>query len=68
VFAAVMITCNGIVGLSLLVTALRRRVAVFNTEGTGAALPGQSSLDLIAQLATSGQLALLGIESQTKAR
>ncbi|MEW9532505.1 calcium:proton antiporter [Microbispora sp. NPDC049125] len=38
VFAAVMITCNGIAGLSLLVTALRRRVAVFNPEGTGAAL------------------------------
>ncbi|WP_423791102.1 calcium:proton antiporter [Micromonospora cathayae] len=38
VFAAVMITCNGIVGLSLLLTALRRRVAVFNPEGTGAAL------------------------------
>jgi Ca2+:H+ antiporter len=38
VFAAVMITCNGIVGMSLLVTALRHRVAVFNPEGTGAAL------------------------------
>jgi Ca2+:H+ antiporter len=38
VFAAVMITCNGIVGLALLVTALHRRVAVFNPEGTGAAL------------------------------
>lgn len=38
VFAAVMITCNGIVGLSLLVASLKRRVAVFNAEGTGAAL------------------------------
>ncbi|MGW4634719.1 calcium:proton antiporter [Nocardia sp. NPDC004415] len=38
VFAAVMITCNGIFGLVLLVGALRRRVAVFNSEGTGAAL------------------------------
>ncbi|GIE75603.1 ionic transporter y4hA [Actinoplanes philippinensis] len=37
VFAAVMITCNGILGLSLLVGALRRRIAVFNPEGTGAA-------------------------------
>lgn len=37
VFAAVMITCNGILGISLLVGALRRRVAVFNPEGTGAA-------------------------------
>lgn len=38
VFAAVMITCNGIVGLSLLVGSLRRKVAVFNAAGTGAAL------------------------------
>ncbi len=38
VFAAVMITCNGIVGLALLIGALRRRLAVFNAEGTGAAL------------------------------
>lgn len=37
VFAAVMITCNGILGISLLVGAIRRRVAVFNPEGTGAA-------------------------------
>ncbi|WP_438485122.1 calcium:proton antiporter [Streptomyces sp. S186] len=38
VFAAVMITCNGIVGLCLLIGALKRRVTVFNAEGTGAAL------------------------------
>ncbi|MFD8938415.1 calcium:proton antiporter [Streptomyces sp. NPDC059578] len=38
VFAAVMITCNGIMGLSLLAASLRHRVAVFNPEGTGAAL------------------------------
>jgi Ca2+:H+ antiporter len=38
VFAAVMITCNGIVGLSLLVGAIRHHVTVFNAEGTGAAL------------------------------
>jgi Ca2+:H+ antiporter len=37
VFAAVMITCNGLVGLALLVAAVRRRVAVFNPEGTGGA-------------------------------
>jgi Ca2+:H+ antiporter len=37
VFAAVMITCNGILGLSLLLGALRRHVAVFNPEGAGAA-------------------------------
>ncbi|WP_197364156.1 calcium:proton antiporter, partial [Streptomyces clavuligerus] len=38
VFAAVMITCNGIVGISLLVGTLRNRVAVFNAEGSGGAL------------------------------
>jgi Ca2+:H+ antiporter len=38
VFAAVMISCNGIVGLCLLVGALRRHVAEFNPEGAGAAL------------------------------
>src|SRR5690349_11760267 len=38
VFAAVMITLNGIVGISLLVGALRHHLAVFNPEGTGAAL------------------------------
>ena len=38
VFAAVMITCNGILGLSLLLGARRYGFAVFNAEGSGAAL------------------------------
>ncbi|MFG2075177.1 calcium:proton antiporter [Nonomuraea maritima] len=38
VFAAVMITCNGIVGVSVLITALRHGTASFNTKGTTAAL------------------------------
>jgi Ca2+:H+ antiporter len=38
VFAAVMITCNGILGLAVLVAALRDRVASFNAEGTATAL------------------------------
>ena len=38
VFAAVMITCNGIVGISLLVGAVRFGTTHFNAEGTGAAL------------------------------
>ena len=38
VFAAVMITCNGIVGLCVLVAALRQHVASFNAEGTATAL------------------------------
>jgi Ca2+:H+ antiporter len=44
VFAAVMITCNGIVGASLLVGALRRRFAVFNAEGTATALATVATL------------------------
>lgn len=38
VFAAVMITVNGIVGISLLVGAVKHHLAVFNPEGTGSAL------------------------------
>ena len=38
VFAAVMITVNGIVGLALVVGALRHHLAVFNPEGAGSAL------------------------------
>ena len=38
VFAALMITLNGIVGISLLIGALRRRFAEFNAEGTATAL------------------------------
>jgi Ca2+:H+ antiporter len=44
VFAALMITCNGIVGLSLLLGALRRRFASFNAEGTATALATVSTL------------------------
>jgi len=38
VFAAVMITCNGIVGVCLLVATRRAPHAVFNAEGTGGSL------------------------------
>jgi Ca2+:H+ antiporter len=38
VFAAAMITMNGIVGLSLLTGAVRHGVPRFNSEGTGSAL------------------------------
>jgi len=37
VFAAVMITCNGIAGISILTAALRDRIAAFNAEGAAAA-------------------------------
>jgi Ca2+:H+ antiporter len=38
VLAAVMLSLNGIVGLSLLVGSLKHHLAVFNPEGTGSAL------------------------------
>jgi Ca2+:H+ antiporter len=44
VFAAAMITCNGVVGLCLLLGALHRRVATFNAEGTGTALATVATL------------------------
>jgi Ca2+:H+ antiporter len=44
VFAAVMITCNGIVGLSILVGAFRRPVVAFNAEGSGAAFATVTTL------------------------
>ncbi|HYH54337.1 MAG TPA: hypothetical protein VD761_09415 [Solirubrobacterales bacterium] len=37
VFAAVMITCNGIIGISILTATLRDRLAVFNPEGSATA-------------------------------
>lgn len=47
VFAAVMITCNGIVGLSILVGAFRRSVVSFNAEGSGAALATVTTLAVL---------------------
>jgi Ca2+:H+ antiporter len=46
VFAAVIITCNGIVGLALLLGSIRHGIPRFNPEGTGAALA------IVATLAT----------------
>lgn len=47
VFSAVMIACNGIVGLSLLTGSLRRRIAVFNREGASAELGAVSTLAIL---------------------
>jgi Ca2+:H+ antiporter len=47
VFAAVMITCNGVIGLSLLVRTLRTRFAEFNAEGTATALATVSTLAVL---------------------
>ncbi len=44
VFAAVMITCNGILGVSVLIGALRDRVATFNAEGMATALATVTTL------------------------
>ena len=47
VFAAVMITCNGILGLSILLGALRHGTVSFNAEGTGAALATVTTLAVL---------------------
>lgn len=44
VFAAVMITCNGIAGLALFLGALRYNLTHFNAEGAGAALATVATL------------------------
>jgi len=44
VFAAVMITLNGIAGLSLLLGAVRYGITLFNAEGSGAALATVATL------------------------
>ncbi|ALG09491.1 calcium:proton antiporter [Kibdelosporangium phytohabitans] len=44
VFAAVMITCNGIVGISLLAGARKHQIVAFNAEGAGAALSTVATL------------------------
>lgn len=47
VFAAVMITTNGIVGVALLVGALRHGAIRFNAEGTGALLATVTTLAVL---------------------
>jgi Ca2+:H+ antiporter len=44
VFAAFMLTCNGILGISVLIAALRDRVATFNAEGMATALATVATL------------------------
>ena len=77
VFAAVMITTNGIVGISLLVGALRQGVASFNAEGTATALATVCTLAVLSLVLpsfttgapgaefTSGQLAFAAVASIT---
>lgn len=47
VFAAVILTCNGIVGLSILVATRREAVVSFNAEGSGAALATVATLSTL---------------------
>jgi Ca2+:H+ antiporter len=47
VFAAAMITCNGILGVSVLIGALRGHTASFNAEGTATALATVSTLAVL---------------------
>jgi Ca2+:H+ antiporter len=59
VFSAVMITMNGIVGLALLVGAVKHELTVFNAEGTGAALATVTSLatlSLVVPTFTTGKV------------
>jgi len=48
VFAAIMIVCNGIVGLCLLVGGLRHREQVFHLQGASAALAVLAALSVLA--------------------
>lgn len=44
VFAAIMITCNGIVGISLIAATRQRQIAHFSAEGTGSALAAVTTI------------------------
>jgi Ca2+:H+ antiporter len=65
VFAAVMITCNGILGISLLVVTARRHVAVFNAEGTGGALATVATLSTLSLVLPSVTTSRPGPEFST---
>jgi Ca2+:H+ antiporter len=47
VFAAIMITTNGIVGIALLVKTLRQKTAVFNASGVSGALAALVTLSVL---------------------
>lgn len=47
VFAAIMITTNGIVGISLLVKTLRQKIAIFNANGVSGALAALVALSTL---------------------
>ena len=53
VFSAVMIVCNGVVGLCLLLGGLRHRVLAFRVEGTSPALASLAALSGLAMVLPS---------------
>ncbi|HEX5522854.1 MAG TPA: ionic transporter y4hA [Pedococcus sp.] len=65
VFAAVMITANGIVGLSLFVGAVRYRLISFNAEGTGAALATVTTLAVLTMVVPTFTTSAAGPEFST---
>jgi len=77
VFAAVMITTNGILGISVLLGALHKGTASFNAEGTATALATVCTLAVVCLVLpsftegapgpefTSGQLAFAAVASLT---
>jgi Ca2+:H+ antiporter len=60
VFAAAMITCNGILGLSVLLGALRHNVIVFNAEGAGAELATVTTLAVLSLVLPAFTIGLPG--------
>jgi Ca2+:H+ antiporter len=60
VFAAVMITCNGILGLAVLLGALRHNVVVFNAEGAGAELATVTTLAVLSLVLPAFTIGLPG--------
>ncbi len=65
VFAAVMITLNGIVGLSLLVGALRHRLVSFNASGSGSALATVITLAGVCLVLPGFTVTAVGLEYST---
>ncbi len=65
VFAAVMITLNGIVGLSLLAGALRHRLVSFNASGSGSALATVVTLAGVCLILPGFTISASGLEYST---
>ena len=65
VFAAVMITVNGIAGLSLLIGAIRFGLARFNAEGAGAALATVATLATVCLVLPTFTTSATGAEFST---